>query len=382
MTYLFLLGNAPELATAELEAVLGRHEITPTFSSVDPRLLRVSVDKPLTPEVLNILGGTIKVVEVGADFPDLKGVLKAIESFLKTFDKRVVFSLSIHPSLLRAIPPNLEKDLKKKLEADGHKVRFVAPQRPEWNLSSVVVTKQKVVEFVLIPGELSEFTLGQTFWVQEFEEWGKRDYGRPAAEAHLGMLPPKVARMMVNLGFSSKIVDPFCGAGTIVAEALVLGAQAKGIDQDPNQVKRTKDNLEWLCTEFNLPKNYQVIQGDARRATQLLKTTVGSIVTEPFLGPNDSQNKALASQKLHNLMQELIGLYIRCLENWKEMLPVGGKVVMALPSFTQSNYIEEHLVKTIVDKANLMGYSLIQGPFPYFRAQAVVRRNICVFVKN
>ena len=35
--------------------------------------------------------------------------------------------------------------------------------------------------------------------MQDFEQWGARDYGRPSRDAVRGMLPPKLARMMVNL---------------------------------------------------------------------------------------------------------------------------------------------------------------------------------------
>jgi tRNA G10 N-methylase Trm11 len=40
----------------------------------------------------------------------------------------------------------------------------------------------------------------------------------------VGMLPPKLARMMINLTKNNTaIYDPFCGLGTVLIEALHMG---------------------------------------------------------------------------------------------------------------------------------------------------------------
>ena len=57
--------------------------------------------------------------------------------------------------------------------------------------------------------------LGQTLVVQPFKVLSKRDFGRPARDDHSGMLPPKLAQIMINLArrnddISTKtILDPF-----------------------------------------------------------------------------------------------------------------------------------------------------------------------------
>jgi tRNA G10 N-methylase Trm11 len=53
---------------------------------------------------------------------------------------------------------------------------------------------------------------------------------------------------LVNLGNPNvtKIYDPFCGMGSIVGEAYCLGFETWGSDIDPQCVRQTKDNMEWL----------------------------------------------------------------------------------------------------------------------------------------
>ena len=205
----------------------------------------------------------------------------------------------------------------------------------------------------------------KTVWVQDFEDWNKRDYGRPVVDAHTGMLPPKVARMMINVALSGKreeksvILDPFCGVGTILAEALILGANVIGSDINQRQIEKTQKNLEWFKNNYKLLIiNYKLFCSDARKISTKIQN-VDAIVTEPYLGPD----------------RILENLYLTCFEDWKKVLKPGRKVVIVLPSFGS----DDSLVKKVIDKVTAIGYILEAGPFSYFRPQAMVKRNICVF---
>ncbi|MQA17753.1 MAG: methyltransferase domain-containing protein, partial [Pseudonocardiaceae bacterium] len=65
-----------------------------------------------------------------------------------------------------------------------------------------------------------------------------------AAERH-GALRPVVAAAMVRLAGDApgSLLDPCCGTGTIVAEALGAGWDAHGCDIDPDAVKTAHDNV-------------------------------------------------------------------------------------------------------------------------------------------
>jgi tRNA G10 N-methylase Trm11 len=323
--YLIILGNSPELARAELKSLLRFKELL-----YQPPVLAVETDEEIP---FGRLGGIVKVGEV---------ITEGIVAHLKKVP-RADFGVSAYHQRL----PDLRL-IKQELAESGIKSRFVLP-REGTELSSVVVKKQKLTEF-LLAGEF----MARTIWVQDFEEWNRRDYGRPQVSAHIGMLPLKVARMMINISGGKVILDPFCGVGTIVSEAAVLGLEAIGCDIDGAQVEKTKRNLGWLGKEA------KVFLADARKTSEkLLPGSVDAIVTEPYLGPD----KGLES------------LYQACLIDWRKVLRPSGKVVIALPSFG----LDQTLVTNTIDKAVAMGYSLDQGPYSYFRPQAKVKRNICVF---
>lgn len=303
--YLFILGNAPELAEEELLSVLPNRD--------------------LSPATFNLLGGTVKVAEI------FSGSIAEKLTEGKNINERIIFGLSgevnIHDT----------KEVKEELESLGFKARFVLPKAGENELSSVVVTKQKVSEIYAIGG-----IKAQTIWVQDWQDWGRRDYGRPAVDAHIGMLPPKVARMMINISGGQTILDPFCGVGTILAEALTIGKQVFGSDINPAQIAKTKKNLEWLG------KTCPLQVADARK---IIVPPVDAIVTEPFLGPADPK--------------VLEQLYLDCLKHWQKILKPHGRVVIALPF--------------VLDKTKVMGYSFVTGPFLYSRPQAKTRRHIYIF---
>lgn len=384
-TFAFFLGNAPELASAELSAVCSRHHLDPKITNLGPIALLTSDTKPDT-QLLEQLGGTVKVGEVVGELP--KERLSDLDSTIVTIlenshQAKIDFGISLYLQNSKVNLIQLTKSVKSAL-AGKIKVRFVLPKFPSQELSSVLVKKQNITEISVVENA-QNYILIKTFWVQDFEDWGKRDYGRPQASGHIGMLPPKVARMMVNLALSHAnsnspvtIFDPFSGAGTILAESLVLEAKVIGTDLDPKQVTRTLENLGWLSQAYTLSGTYKVFRADATKVSASVAQKVDAIVTEPDLGPNNPQS-------LVNLdtVQKLANLYLAGLSDWTKILAENGSVVMVLPSFglreNRSNSSNLDLVKTVIDKAKLMGYSLVAGPFQYFRPQAVVKRNIVVF---
>lgn len=326
MKYFFVLGNTPELAREEVRAVLPYQELF-----YDPPVLILETEKTIP---FDRFGGVVKIGEI---------IETSIVDYLKNLKiNKIDFGISRYKKDPIGSPAgglqDDEKEIKRELVDAGIKARFVLP-KDGTELSSVVVKKQKLIEFLKYKS-----LIAKTIWVQDFEDWGKRDYARPTVDPHIGMLPPKVARMMINIGSSgqvlgSSILDPFCGVGTIIMEALEVGLKAIGSDIDPKQIARTRKNLEFFG------KKAPLFVFDAQKISEKVKD-IDAIVTEPFLGPADPKI--------------LENLYLSCLENWKKVLKPGGKVVIALPF--------------IIDKAKIMGYSLVAGPFLYARPQAKVKR--------
>ncbi len=90
-----------------------------------------------------------------------------------------------------------------------------------------------------------------------------------------GMMNAALARAMVNLAHVKKgdvVLDPFCGPGGILVEALNINCKAIGIDLNPQIVELAKINLL-----FTGKTDFEVKVGDACS----LNEKVDAIVTDP-----------------------------------------------------------------------------------------------------
>ncbi len=88
--------------------------------------------------------------------------------------------------------------------------------------------------------------LGRVIW--ERESFSAREPHRRPFRSPVSM-KPKYARLLVNLSAvprGGRLLDPFCGAGSILIEAALLGIEAHGSDRDPRMVEGARANLEAL----------------------------------------------------------------------------------------------------------------------------------------
>ena len=336
-TYLFILGRTPELSFFELRTVL-------------PDVERIGESVAVSAHAVPIgrLGGTIKIAEI-------IGNPSSLSTFIKPHS---TFGISVYGE--HAVSRKELEELKRQSGA----ARFIEPRHGS-ALSSVVVEKNHVDEFIIVNN-----VLAKTIAVQPFEEWAKRDFGRPYADAKSGMLPPKVARMLVNIaGSPGALLDPFCGMGTIVAEAYLSGWRVMGSDHSPEMVRKAKSNLDWLGAAGKL------FVSDATHVSDTLApNSIHAIVTEPFMG-----NVRYPKSDIRNLIKGLEKLYIGCLRDWKKILVPEGLVIIALPEYAVGG--NEYFVKKVIDMCETLGYTIDVGPIAYSRPQAIVRRMFYKFQK-
>lgn len=346
MKYAFVLGREPALSTAELIARLRASSVgfEPKNSVFSREILIADVAEPLTADFFHALGGSIKMAEVlGASErleSDLFNVLNSLGGASVDFGLSL-YSLETPPnrtyhSLERGLKP-MALELKKKLKENGRAVRAVIPD--ETALSSVQVEKNKLTskgaELLILVGGGTVF-IAKTIAVQAFEEFSARDFGRPGRDAKSGMLPPKLARMMINLSGAPKdqpLLDPFCGSGTILSEAALLGyADLTGSDISERAVQDTRTNFDWTMKRAGAGIRFSVFQSDVKFLPEKLKpASVAAVVTEPFLGPPLTGKES--DQKIHFVFLELMGLYRRAFAAFAKILKPGGAVVFIFPFF-------------------------------------------------
>jgi tRNA G10 N-methylase Trm11 len=106
------------------------------------------------------------------------------------------------------------------------------------------------------------------------------------------------------------LLDPFCGVGTILQEALLEGVATVGIDVNSWCVKAAEENLEWIAREYELQgADFRVLQGDiGRLAEKVGLETVNCIVSEPDLGP---ALKQFPTSRIHKRLLKNLNLCLR-----------------------------------------------------------------------
>src|SRR4030042_2012560 len=319
MKYFFILGKNPILSKAEIEAVLKFKEYRIKNIEFGGRVLVIETEKKLDIDWLNNrLGGTVKIGKTLDTINDFEDFDSKFFSLLK-FDKNKVF---FGFSLYQLEPQALLKHLAKKLTPVAMEIKRILREEKNINsryvvskeleLSSVIVKKNKLLkngaEICFFVKE-NEILVGQTLAVQPFEEFGSRDYARPSRDQLSGMLPPKLARIMVNLAQlkeDAQILDPFCGSGTVLQEALLLGYQNLiGSDQSPKAISDTKNNLDWLATKFNLnTNNVQLYNVPIKFLNKKINTkSIDAIIAEPYLGPALKGSESIA--QIDKIIKEL-----------------------------------------------------------------------------
>ncbi|MBI3385510.1 hypothetical protein HY031_00310 [Candidatus Gottesmanbacteria bacterium] len=371
--YLFFFGRTPALSQLELSTFF------PQSKLLSPSV--VLVEQALNPrEVIDKLGGTVKIAELVGSVSELSASTLA-PFILKAPVSHPTFGISSYDEKSQ-VGKSLLSEIKSFLGKEGIASRFVEA-KDDGVLSSVVVEKQQVVELDIVT-YAKGFLVGRTTCVQAFEKWNKRDYQRPFADPHAGMLPPKVARMVVNIAQGGReadkriLLDPFCGMGTILAEAMLSGWQTIGLDQSKEAVSHAQANLDWLMREYPATASVppKLFVSDATHVSGVIgQGRVDAIVTEPFMG---KQTGNPVSPK--NILKGLEKLYIGCLKDWHTFLKPNAKVIMAIPQYHVGG--KTYTVKNVIDSCEMLGYTTLAGPIEYSRPQAVVRREFYIFQKR
>ena len=165
----------------------------------------------------------------------------------------------------------------------------------------------------------------KTVAVQDFKMYGFRDYERPARDRRSGMLPPKLAQMMINLSGAQPgqiVWDPFCGSGTILMESLLMGISAIGSDISEKAISDSRENLKWLEHHFKIQNQWKVFVEDARKGGS---TKADAIVTETFLGP--PLFKFPGKERCAEVFEEVSEIVFGFLEKVESGIPI----VLAIP---------------------------------------------------
>lgn len=409
MQYIFFLGTHPALSAAECFNVLERENFAPKVLLAQNEFMIVEVNDELPLGFLNKLGGTDRIALVVAKQNELwkaEQLLKALPSVNK--NKFTVGMSAV--GMPDGFNKEIAKELKKLFKEEKKGMRFILPanRRSRLNAAQVLFNKlckepNRELWFVR---HRDEFYLAQTREVQDIEAYETRDTERPSRDARVGMLPPKLAQVMLNLVPNAKnksmtIIDPFCGMGTILQEGWLMGHKMIGTDASERMVEASTANLDWLMSNFKVDEKNEpnVFEHDVRQHfPDNLNNSIDAVVTEPYLGKPISS--PLSQDEVNARISTLSELYLRFFADISPTLKKNASILMVLPAVKKKSgdkTIFEYFPDSFIDRVSDIGYSLVQlvpkqiqqyfsstsrGTLLYARPDAWVGREITLWSKR
>lgn len=384
-----ILGRQPELGLAELESLYGAAYVQPAGAEA------ALVNRPVRFERL---GGAMKLGEVlevlpTVAWPEIQWFLeqKVSRRIIDLPEGKIqlglsVYGLSAKPQQILATGLNLKKVLKKA----GRSVRLTPNTERALNTAQVLhnhLTGATGFEIMLIR-DGNRTICARTTNVQAIDAYTLRDRARPKRDARVGMLPPKLAQTIINLASGNEdstgktLLDPFCGTGVVLQEALLMGFDAYGTDLEPRMVEYTKANLDWLAEKYNFTGKYDVETGDATNFHW--RQPVDVVACETYLG--QPFNTFPAPEKLEQVRGTCNAILEKFLENVGKQMKLGTRLCLAVPAWQQKPGRYIHL--PALDRLEKMGYNRVSfehvnaQELLYSREDQVVARELLVITRK
>ncbi len=390
--YIAILGRQPALGVAELERLYGAAAVS-WFGETSARIDSPDFD-------FAQLGGSLKAGRVVLELPggNWRRVSTAIvEHYLKEWqstEHKITLGISAYGwnvSIREVQGTGII--LKKKLRTHDVSLRLVPNQ--EIALSTATSHHNKLganphrIELLVIRGSSGRVIIAESVGAQNITALAARDQARPRTDAFVGMLPPKLARMMVNLagihkhGSESRptILDPFCGTGVVLQEAALLGYNAYGTDLSEKMVAYSRENLDWLTHKYHLDTAITIAQGDARDYTW--QPPIDVVVCETYLGQPFSAPPSPA--KLTEVRGNCDHIISTFLENIGHQLAPGTPLCLAVPAWNDGSDHFTHLPLT--SRVEKLGFTRISPvhvrpeQLLYYREGQVVARELLLLEK-
>lgn len=415
--YIFFLGSHPELSRVEVESVLRARGLAFEIQEESLEYLLVSVPAPLDAQLQDVLGGCDRFGELLGTFPELPTATQL--GILLVPKKMGTKKMSVGVSGMGVDRDYLIRvggGLKDWWVAEGGKMRFVLPNGRAERLNAASVMAHRLdeapnSELTVVRLHSGSFGVFRTVAVQDIRSYEQRDTKRPVRDAHVGLLPPKLAQIMLNIAVGLvtppplrsvdgqsyagqnpfRILDPFCGMGTILQEGWLADYKMTGTDSSERMIRASEKNLKWLAQHFKLtepltPRVF-VHQADTRWS-QRWYGAFDAVVTEPFLGkPIKSTLPIKELTKRMDALGEVYRGFFRA--TWATLRP-NGVIVFALPAWRTEWRGEDWdlFPEAFLDGIARLGYSKVQlgkdarGTLLYARPDALVGRELTVWQKK
>ena len=394
--YFFALGTNHTLCKIDIVNALLKKGLVFEIIEASEEILIISTSSELAPvSLVNELGSAVKIGKIFKVYPKNESWEDFSEKEKEFEGKKFGISVYQAGGKYREISEIFEKTKKIRKVKERGRV-----------LSTVAVDKNGLLEngfeIVICIGSKGIY-IGKTLAIQDYESYSFRDYGRPERDVKSGMIPPKLAKIMISLAGKEKenlFLDPFCGSGTFLQELILLGYKnIIGADIEDKAIADSQNNLDWLFENYKLKKDdlkINVFKSDAGTLSEKIpKILVDAVVTEPYLGSPGA--KYLFPDQIKKEIQKLEDLYLAAFKEFRKILKNSGRVVIVFPVFRfKARFFKLQILNTLKNlgfrqidfiEKKVAGEELLKlqitdrGSVVFFRPGQSVSREIFVFQK-
>ncbi len=207
-----------------------------------------------------------------------------------------------------------------------------------------------------------------------YAEIKERDMKKPVRRESLA-ISPRLAKILVNLSQVKEgglLLDPFCGVGGILQEALIKKMNCYGLDKDKEAIESARKNLKWMEQRYELQASYKLVNVDSRKAPNI---KIDGVATEPDLG--EIVRSKPSDKKAQEILKGFETLFTAVLKRVSEIKKPGAKIATTMP------FIRKHSVdlQKICEKTGLKMSKLdgVEFPIKEYRDDQFIGRELVVF---
>jgi tRNA G10 N-methylase Trm11 len=391
-----ILGRQSELGLAELESLYGadvirrvsQHVALINLPASDITFSRLGGSTRLG-QVVSVIGSSNwKLVEKELARLARKEALTSLQSG-KLHLGISAYGFSMTPAKIQATALTLKKILK----TAERSVRVVPNPDIELNTAQVLhnqLATDKGVEVLLI-ADGSKTIIAVTSRIQDIDSYTLRDRGRPKRDARVGMLPPKLAQIIINYATSKqspstefRILDPFCGTGVVLQESLLMGYSVLGTDLEARMIDYSRTNIHWLFDKLLQPQHSTVNLDVGDATTTHWRIQPNAVATETYLGRPFTTTPT--TEVLEQTVSDVNVIIKKFLANIHGQLATGTRLCVAVPAWQIRKNEFRHL--PVVDSLEEMGYNrisfehVLDTELLYYREDQIVARELLVLTRK
>ncbi|HEY5695615.1 MAG TPA: methyltransferase domain-containing protein, partial [Candidatus Saccharimonadales bacterium] len=386
--YIAILGRQPALGAAELERTYGSDAVR-WFSDQSATISSSNFS-------LEHFGGTQKAGKImlqlsGGDWRRVS--MKIVQTYTKEWAHAAgKLTLGISAYGFNDSPRDIQKTgiiLKQKLKQSGVSLRLLPNTDTALNTATShhnhLGLSDNKKELLVVRARDGKIIIAESIGAQNITAYALRDQKRPKRDAFVGMLPPKLAQIMINLAGNMserqseqppRLLDPFCGTGVILQEAALMGYHVYGTDLSEKMIDYSRANLDWLSESHHITVSAKLHLGDAMETTW--QQPVDAVVCESYLGQPFSAPPSPA--KLTEVRKNCNHIITDFLKNIAHQLKSGTPLCVAVPAWRDNSGNITHL--PLVNELERLGFTPVPfktvqpGDLLYYREDQIVAREL------